>query len=67
LIKLAIKDEIGPFKPIYQINFSELELTLQNSLKNRISKLEITNTNEIIEFILKELVENQSLITMSKV
>ena len=67
LIKLAIKDEIGPFKPYNQINFKELESTILNSLKNRLLKLDLKNIDIIIDHIKKELIDKQSLITMSSV
>ena len=67
LIKLAIKDEIGPFKPYNQIIFKEYESAILNSLKNRLLKLELKNVEKIIKHIKNELIEKQSLITMSNV
>jgi len=67
LIKLSIKDEIGPFKPMEQINYEDLKSTIENSLKKRIMKLKIINTIQIINYLLDELNKNQSLITMAGV
>ena len=67
LIRLAIKDEVGPFKPLKQLNYDDLKATIQNSLKKRLIKLEISNYEDILNFILNELKTNQSLITMAGV
>ena len=67
LLKLSIKDELDPFKPISQITFNELKSVIENALNQRLIKLEISNKDEIIKFMLEELKANQSLITMSKV
>jgi len=40
---------------------------LQNALRDRLIKLEIINSNQIIAFLLDELNKNQSLITMAGV
>jgi len=67
LLKLSIKDELDPFKPVPQITFNELKTVIENALNKRLRKLEISNKDEIIKFMLGELRKNQSLITMSKV
>ncbi len=64
LLKLAIKDELGPFVPIEQIRFNDLKKVILNSLRARLIKLEIIDPNPIIEFLNDELTRNQSLITM---
>ena len=66
LIKLAIKDEVGPFKPLDQLSFRELKSIIHNSLRNRLTKLEIKSVSKIIEVINFELIDKQSLITMSR-
>ena len=43
LIKLAIKDELGPFRPLNQVTFNEFKNTIENSLKKRLIKLEISH------------------------
>ena len=65
LLKLAIKDEIGPFKPLELISFNDLKNVINNSLEKRLHKLNIENLQEIIKNLLEELTKNQSLITMS--
>ncbi len=65
LIKLAIKDDLGTFKPLNQINLNDFKSIFQNSLKKRLVKLEISNSGTIIDFLLDELTKIQSLITMA--
>lgn len=65
LLKLAIKDELDPFRPINQIKLEELELVIQNALKNRLKALEIPSVDSIVSMLLNTLTENQSLITMA--
>lgn len=67
LIKLSIKDEIGPFKPLELINYDDLKSTIQNSLKARLKNLDIFNAEMIISDLMDELNKNQSLITMAGV
>ena len=62
LIKLAIKDELGPFMPFDKVKFLDLELMIQNSLKKRLVQLDVQNPQELTKFMMKELIENQSLI-----
>ena len=67
LLKLSIKDELGPFIKFELIQFNNLEKAIKNSLRSRLDKLIDQDTEEIIELLLKELTENQSLITMANV
>ena len=67
LIKLAIKDEIGPFEPLNKIGLKEYQAVLQTSLKIRLQNLNIENFEEIIGLLLNELINHQSLITMEKI
>jgi len=67
LIKLAINDELGPFKPLNQLEFIDFKNTIENSLKKRLEKLEISSTSEIIDLLLDKLTKNQSLITIGAV
>lgn len=67
LLRLAVIDELGPFKPIKQLNFTELKTVIQNSLKKRLIKLEIENYEIITEKLVSILIENQSLITMGAI
>ncbi|MHA1193146.1 MAG: hypothetical protein ACTSP9_12760 [Promethearchaeota archaeon] len=67
LIKLAIKDELGPFHPINQLNYEKLVAVIQNSLKNRLLDLNIPNFEEVLKNLLDELNSNQSLITIAGV
>lgn len=67
LIRLAIKDEVGPFKPLKQLDFRDYRNSCENALKERLQKLNVDNIDQIIERILNELIQIQSLITMEKV
>lgn len=67
LIKLAIKDELGPFIPLNQVTFDEFKNTIENSLKERLIKLEISTFELIVKYLIRELTDYQSLITMGGV
>ena len=67
LLKLALKEELGPFKPLEQINYRGFKLTIENSLKKRLLKLDLKQTDVIIEILLDKLVKFQSLISMSNI
>ncbi|MHA2338343.1 MAG: hypothetical protein ACXACX_13635 [Candidatus Hodarchaeales archaeon] len=67
LIRLAIKDEIGPFKPIRQLDLKDYKTSCANALKERLKKLSVDNIDQIIERLVNELIQNQSIITMEKV
>jgi hypothetical protein len=64
LIKLAIKDEFGPFRQHPQINFEEYKSILENSLRKRLKNLNVPDVNNAINQMLDELTLKQSLITM---
>ncbi|MBY9004457.1 MAG: hypothetical protein KGD73_10830 [Candidatus Lokiarchaeota archaeon] len=67
LIKLALIDEFGPFKPLQHITYKELKLVIENALKKRLNSLNINNTNKIIEELLDLLAKYQSLIVMENI
>jgi len=67
LIKLAIKEELGSFKPLDHVNYKDLKLVIENSLKQRLLKLEINEEEVIIEILLDKLSKFQSLISMSNI
>lgn len=67
LLKLSIKDELGPFLDLKQIDYIGLYNVLENSLKNRLIKLEISNYEFVVSYMVNELTLNQSLITMAGV
>ncbi|MBN1802613.1 MAG: hypothetical protein JW891_13960 [Candidatus Lokiarchaeota archaeon] len=66
LIKLAIRDQLGPFYQFSQITYDDLKKTIQEALRNRLKVLKIQNFEDLTSFLLKELKLNQSLITMSR-
>lgn len=67
LIKLAIKEELGPFRRLDTIGLRDYQKLIQNSLKKRILKLNISNYEQLVDLLSKEILENQSLITMEKI
>jgi len=67
LIKLAIKEELGPFRLLENVNYKEFKLTIESSLKNRLLKLEVKETEVIVEILLDKLIKFQSLISMSNI
>ncbi len=67
LLKLSIKDELGPYKPLNQINYSELKATIRNALKKRLENLGFQDIEGLITLMVTELRDNQSFITMTEV
>jgi hypothetical protein len=67
LIKLSIKDELGPFIEYNKINYNDFCNVIKNSLKKRLIMLNISNYEFITNNLLIELELNQSLITMGGV
>lgn len=68
LLKLAIKDELGPFIPFTNLLYNDLKNVINNSLSERLAKLQIQDQK--IRAIKKELngvlSQNQSLIVMER-
>lgn len=67
MLKLAIKDELGPYKPMDKINYEDLKSVIKNAVKQRLIKLDIVNIETLIETLLNQLMKKQSLITMDRV
>lgn len=67
LIKLAIKEQFSPFKPLETLGVRDYQALINNSLKRRLQKLSISNYEEIIKILIDELLTHQSLITMEKI
>jgi hypothetical protein len=67
LIKLAIKEEFGPYKPISTLGLRDYQTLITNSLKKRLQDLNIPKYEEIVELLIDELLKNQSLITMERI
>lgn len=67
LLKLAIKDEVGPFKPLNQLDYDDFKNSIEKALRMRLDKLNIKNPHEIIKYLIIELRSIQSLITIGGV
>ncbi|MBY9003035.1 MAG: hypothetical protein KGD73_03605 [Candidatus Lokiarchaeota archaeon] len=67
LLKLAIKDQIGPFKKLAEIDLNDLQNVIKGSLSKRLIELEVNDPEIIIDLIENELILNQSLITITKI
>ncbi len=67
LIKLSIKDEFGPFFPLDKITYKLIRKVIKNSLFFRMKRLEVFRFEEIRNYLLDELVKNQSLITFESI
>ena len=67
LFKLAIKEEVGPFKPLNTLSYEKFERVIKNSLKKRLEGLKVANIDSIIANLIIILTKNQSLITMEAV
>ncbi len=67
LIKLAIKDQMGPFSPLESLSFINLKQVLENSLKDRLIKINVDNIPILIEELVEQLTKNQSLMVMDSI
>ncbi|MFX1568606.1 MAG: hypothetical protein ACFFCV_09580 [Promethearchaeota archaeon] len=67
LLKLAIKDKLGPFKSINEIDFIEFKSVIKDTLKQRLIQLDVPDNEDLIDFLLIQLTKKQSLITLSKI
>ncbi len=65
LLKLSIKDELGAFYDLKTMNYDDLCKVLRNSFRKRLIKLNFSTSDLITNKMLKELAQNQSLITLS--
>lgn len=67
LIKLAIKNELGPFTLFSQVTFGELKAVIDNSLKNRLIQFQLQDIESVIKILTDRLNKYQSLITMTNI
>ncbi|MHA2009530.1 MAG: hypothetical protein ACXABO_21425 [Promethearchaeota archaeon] len=64
LILYAIQDEVGNTDTI---SFNILKRTFENSLKNRLEKVNVPNVDKISGEMVKVLIQKQSLLTIGTV
>jgi hypothetical protein len=64
-IKLAIKEQLDPFKPLNQINYGDMKKVIQNSLKNRLFTLKMQFVELLSKVMLQQLIRGQSLISLA--
>ncbi|MBN1802496.1 MAG: hypothetical protein JW891_13375 [Candidatus Lokiarchaeota archaeon] len=73
LLKLAIIDQYSGFKPIEKLTYSDLKLVLNNKLHERIEKLksegkvDIEDIDLLINKLKDQLIQGQSLISLSRI
>lgn len=67
LLKLSIKDNFGPFKPLDELGFEDFKNVINTALKQRLIKLEVKNYAKVLKKLNRQLIKNQSLIAMTKV
>lgn len=67
LLKLAIKDQFGPYKPILELQLNDFKKIVADALKNRLIDLKVKDLEKLLEFIERELIINQSLITITRI
>jgi hypothetical protein len=67
LLRLAIKDSLGPFMKLNEISYDQFRNVIENSLKKRLIDLNVANHKELIAILSMELIKNQSLLTLEKV
>lgn len=67
LIKLSIKDEIGPFTPLEKLRYDDYEKVIKNALYKRLEKLEVEHPSNIIRLLIENLKNAESLILMSEI
>ena len=67
LLKLSIKDEVGPFKPLNQLDYEDFKNSIEKALRTRMEKLSIESPQKIIVYLINELRSIQSLITIGGV
>ncbi|MFX0072828.1 MAG: hypothetical protein ACFFAO_17250 [Candidatus Hermodarchaeota archaeon] len=67
LLKLSIKDELGPFYDLNKINYKLIKRVINNSLISRLKKLEIEKPEDILKIVLNKLAQNQSLLTFESI
>jgi len=67
LLKLSLKDRFGPFKSFSQLEFDDFKDALNTALKERLIKLNVDDLDLIMGELNEQLIENQSLISMTKI
>lgn len=67
LFKLSLNDQFGPFKPLNQMEFKDFKDTIDNALRERLVELKISNLEKLISILNVQLIENQSLISMTMI
>lgn len=61
-IRLAIRDDYGTSK---DLSIQNIKHSLENGLKERLKKINIQNIDEIISYLVRILLENQALLSMT--
>lgn len=64
LIRLAVKDKF-PGKTPEELEYSDLKIVFNSTLKNRLENINTPNLSEVITQMNSYLIDNQSLLTMA--
>ena len=64
MIRLAVKDKY-PDRAPEQLNYSELRVIFDTTLKQRLENVDIPNVAQITQSIIEYLIQNQSILTMA--
>jgi len=62
LIRLGIKEDHGD---TLDLTFEKVKKSIKSGLKKRLDNIGVFNSSEVCNYLLKELVSNQSLLTMA--
>ena len=66
-IRLSIKDEFGSDVNTKKLTYKDFKQVIQNSLKQRLKNIKVANLDTVIQEMLTDLQDNQSLLTMMTV
>jgi hypothetical protein len=66
LLRLAIKD-VMPDKPVDQMSLKDIKVVLNQGLTERLNKIGMSNSAQIVKELVKYITANQSLITIIKI
>ncbi len=66
LLRLAIKDVMSD-KPVDQMSLKDIKVVLNQGLTERLNKIGVSNSAQIVKEVANYITANQSLITIIKI